>query len=462
MKMLHGAVFIAALAGGGIRCVAGGGADAIVDRWIESVGGRSHLESVTSYEIHESVNFGMGSPVNHVKFVRTKTGQFRVETSNPVLGTLVQGWDGFIGWESNDRLGAGLIPQADLANLAGQENLLFPLFVERVYKGRRVIGAAEVAGRSCTVMGMTAGGGREEKWYFDDADGRLVRLDQRQPGQPEGWVKTEFLDYRPAAGLVIPFTVRTVNQGATVVLTRESLVVNPPTDAAIFMISTARLVEITGIAGILSRNLAQIGGDAITRIHTRIKTIAIESPDSGIKYTEAIYQKAPNLFLQEISTPGEGLKWEGFDGTVRWSGSELAGFHIQGSAATAQWRKFGNLADEGRQLVRVPLRRMLGARKVRDRAAHAVVLSDFVSEEGTCYFDDENARLLRLTSVFSDGHGQQEATQDFSDFRRIDGVEIPFVTTDTNAAGQSVETIVSLQDNVPIDDGTFKPRRGDW
>jgi outer membrane lipoprotein-sorting protein len=462
VRTLLGLGILAVLACGGGRCAGDAGVDAVLGRWVDSVGGRTHLESVKSYEVVEGVDFGSGSPVNRVRILRTKTGQFRMETSNQGLGTLVKAWDGMIGWQSNDRLGSGFLSPADVTNLSGLENLLIPLFVKQGYNKQRVIGPALVGGRNCTVLGMAAGSRPEEKWYFDDASGRLVRVDQPQPGQPGDILKTDYMDFRPEGGLVEPFVVKTAGQGGTAVVTRESVTINPPTDAATFMISTARLAEMSQIQGILNRNLAQAGGDAITKIHSRIKRVAIDAPESAMKHTVTTYQKEPNLFLREDDTPGEGVSWLGFDGSVLWSCSDLAGFHLQGSAAVAQWKKVGNLADEGRQLVRIPLRRMLGARQVDGRAAHAVVLSDYFSEDGTCYFDDGNGRMLRLTSVFSDGHGQQEGTQDFSDFRRIDGVEIPFVTTDTNASGTSVETIVSLQNNVPIDDGIFKPRRGDW
>jgi hypothetical protein len=394
--------------------------------------------------------------------VRTHEGHFREETTNAAFGTLVQAWDGMIGWQRNDRLGSGFIAPADLGNLIQQDNILAPLFVGKMYRKSRLLGPAVAAGRPCTVVGMTAGDRLEERWYFDDGTGRLVlakRPDARHPGE---WVTVEFSDFRQVGGLVIPYRIKTSEQGVSSILARESVVINPPVDEASFMVSTARLVEMAQISSILERNVQEIGGSAIRRIHSRVKQIAIESSDSGLKVSETIYQKEPNLFLQEVDTPGVGAKWEGFDGTVRWSSSELQGFHVLGAAATAQWKANGNLADEGQYLLRIPLRRMLGAHRIGGRAVHAVVFSDYFAEEGTCYFDDENARLLRLTTVLSDGHGQQETTQDYSDFRRTDGVEVPFVTTDTNPAGQSVETIVSLQNNGPLDDAIFKPRRGDW
>jgi hypothetical protein len=455
---------LACLAGaGGIRCAADtGDADAVLDRWIASIGGRAAFRGVSSYEIRESVDLGRGSPVAGIHVVRTKAGHFREETTYPGFGTLVQAWDGMIGWQSNDRLGAGLIPQADLGSLVTQDNLLLPLYVDSTYKKRRVIGHAPVNGSGCTVLGMTGANHLEERWYFDDASSRFVRVDQPKDSQPGKWATMYFSDFRTAGAVSVPYTIKIAGQGSTVVIKRQSLAINPPTDEAAFMISTARLVEVTRIEAILSRNLAEVGGDAIGRIHSRIKHMTIVSQDSGIRASETTYQEEPNLFLNELDTPGEGIKWEGFDGTVRWTCSELEGFHLLGEEASAQWKMYGNLADEGRLLERFPLRRMLGPRQVDGRATHAVILSDFRAQQGTWYFDDENARLLRLETVFLDNHGKQEATQDYSDFRRIDGVEMPFAITETNPAGQTVETIDSVQDNVSLDAETFKLRRGDW
>jgi hypothetical protein len=36
------------------------------------------------------------------------------------------------------------------------------------------------------------------------------------------------------------------------------------------------------------------------------------------------------------------------------------------------------------------------------------------------------------------------------------------VTTQTDPSGKSVETIVSIENNLPLDDSAFKPRRGEW
>lgn len=464
MRAVVAAALLAALAGAGVdRCgAAGAGADAVLERWITSIGGRDALGNVRSEEVRESMDYGPGGPPSAIHFIRTKFGHIREETSNPAFGTLVQAWDGMIGWQRNDRLGTGLIPQADLARLVQGDNIQAPLNVGKTYRRSRLLGPAGAGGRPCTEVGMTDGGGVEERWFFDDATGRLVRIERPDPGRPGTCAAAEFSDYRPVGRLMIAYRIRTTNQGASTVLSRESVVINPPVDEAVFMISTARLAEVSEISSILARNVAQAGGDAIGRIHSRVKRIAVVAPESGIRVSETIYQKEPNLFLQELETPGVGTKWEGFDGVVRWSDSDLQGFHTLGAAATAQWKAYGSLSDEGRLLARLPLGRMLGARKIGGRPVHAVVLSDFFAEAGTWYFDDESARVLRLTTVFSDGHGRLEATQDYSDFRRVDGVEIPFATTDTNAAGESIETIVSLQNNVPLDDKFFKPRKGPW
>jgi len=44
----------------------------------------------------------------------------------------------------------------------------------------------------------------------------------------------------------------------------------------------------------------------------------------------------------------------------------------------------------------------------------------------------------------------------------MDGVEKPFVITQTDPTGKSVETIESIENNVPLDNSIFRPRKGDW
>jgi hypothetical protein len=68
--------------------------------------------------------------------------------------------------------------------------------------------------------------------------------------------------------------------------------------------------------------------------------------------------------------------------------------------------------------------------------------------------------LLRIEGTFGVGaDGALSAVINFSDFRTVEGVTLPFVTTLTNPALQVVTKTLSLDVNVPLDDAIFKPKK---
>jgi hypothetical protein len=61
--------------------------------------------------------------------------------------------------------------------------------------------------------------------------------------------------------------------------------------------------------------------------------------------------------------------------------------------------------------------------------------------------------------VTGDRENSTESTVDFTDFRRIGGMEIPFVLVQTNPLTRTVSTVQSVQNNAPLDDEIFHPHR---
>jgi hypothetical protein len=465
MRTRFALAIIAGLAAGGLAFgseTGNGSVDAVLDRWLVSQGGRARLEAVRSYGLRETIQFGPGKSLD-VRALWTKLHHCRYEISGSPSNPLIQNWDGLIPWEGNDRLGYGLISAGGFFYGRNYDDLLLGLEPGRNWPKRRMVGDGEARGRPCAVLGLTGADGVEVKYYFDRVNAQCLREERPDRSVPGKWITADFSDFQETGGVSYAGTIKTVESGLTFVIRRSNLVLDPPVDEASFILSTARLKEIIAVNIILSRNLAAVGGaDAISRIHSRVTRAISDSSESGLKVRETISQKEPDLILCEFDAAGLGRQWEGFDGKTGWASSEIEGFRMLMPAEVADWKTWGRLSMEGRLADHYPLRRMLGPRRVNGRAAHAVILSDVQFPAGTFYFDDENGRLLRMSTVFVESDGHEEATLDYSDFRKVDGVEKPYVTTETDTGGQSVTTITSIQDNIPLDDAMFKPRRDGW
>jgi hypothetical protein len=173
-----------------------------------------------------------------------------------------------------------------------------------------------------------------------------------------------------------------------------------------------------------------------------------------------MWQKLPDWIAVERDTPGIGKSWEGFRGGEGWAASELAGTRPVRDSELQLLVRSSDLHNTEHFPEIYPLRRWRGEKTVGDRRAFVVDLATETAKVGTHYFDAETGRLVRIETVLSlAAEGALPVTVDYSDFRTIDGVTLPFQTVMTNPALHVVTTIDSVEHNVEIDDAVFQPRR---
>jgi hypothetical protein len=156
---------------------------------------------------------------------------------------------------------------------------------------------------------------------------------------------------------------------------------------------------------------------------------------------------------------GLGRTWHGFDGENGWELNELTGFRQMRGAEVELHRRNGQLNTENFPAL-YPLRQTVGTEVLNGRKVIALNLATLHGRQGVHYFDLESAQLLRVESVLQLGaEGTLPVTIDFSDFRTVDGVTLPFKTEMTNPALKIVTRIESVKHNVELDDVLFRPRK---
>jgi hypothetical protein len=191
-----------------------------------------------------------------------------------------------------------------------------------------------------------------------------------------------------------------------------------------------------------------------------VKKQAVEVVSSGLKYEATLSQKSSGQILLAQNIPGIGQIYQGYDGRVGWASSELQGYRELKEPELLQLIYGSSLQVEAELQTVYPLRRLLGAREIDGHHTQAVALATAGAPAGTYYFDDDTGRLLRIEGTFGMGaQGALGVTINFSDFRTVEGVTMPFVTTLINPALQVVTKTLSLDVNVPLDDSIFKPRK---
>ena len=121
--------------------------------------------------------------------------------------TSAEGFNGTLGWASNDR-GSRVSEGHELAEQRRDAELFRFIKLRQSYPRMVVLGREKVADREAIVVGATASDNSREKLYFDANTGLLIRkfvtFKTAMGVIPE---VTDFDDNRDVGGLKLPFTI---------------------------------------------------------------------------------------------------------------------------------------------------------------------------------------------------------------------------------------------------------------
>ena len=183
-------------------------ADAILDKYIQALGGAQKLAAVTSFSAKgTSSGYGPESGKRPVEIFAKAPGQRTsiIHTSN---GDSTSVYDGRAGWISAPlRPIAVLALTGDALQMARVEaELSFPARIKQTLGQWRVGFPVTINDRDVQVVQGTAPGGALATFYFDAETGLLVRL-VRYARSVVGRVPTQidYSDYREAGGVKMPF-----------------------------------------------------------------------------------------------------------------------------------------------------------------------------------------------------------------------------------------------------------------
>jgi hypothetical protein len=437
-------------------------ADAILDRWAWEQGKRSQIRLIKSVVIDAAIE-SSAAPGKTIPYhsVASGDGSFRHESTRPDGTVFIQAYDGKTGWQENETLGFGLIRADDLADLLHWDDVRAPLVVSDAYPYRKVLpGEIRLGDIPTQVVELTPEHGSTERWYFE-RDSARWRGVSRVATENRPAIALELDDWKIVEKIWFPFRITYSGPGVTMTVRRKTIALNQPVDRAKFSPSPQRMAEAAEIEKILVHHLAAMGGrEAVNRIRSSVRKQSVDVLSSGMKYEATLSQKAPGLILLAQNIPGLGWNYQGYDGHIGWGSNEIQGYRELKSAELLQLIYGSSLQLEAELQTVYPMRRLLGAREIDGHPTKAVALATSSTVNGTYYFDDETGRLLRIEGTFGVGaDGALSAVINFSDFRTVEGVTLPFVTTLTNPALQVVTKTLSLDVNVPLDDAIFKPKK---
>jgi hypothetical protein len=241
---------------------------------------------------------------------------------------------------------------------------------------------------------------------------------------------------------------------------------------------TMGLLLLAGAAGaqtadeVIEKHLAAIGGrEALGKITSRAMTgtIALSTPAGEVSGSIQLFTKVPNKSRSLIKVDltqfgvGELVVDQRFDGTVGYVLDSM-----QGNRDIT-----GNMLDNMRNnAFPTPLLtykaagakvELIGKEKVGNRDAFVIQLTPKAGSSSKQFFDAETYMLLKtLTTINVPQLGQDvEQVGEFSEYRAVDGVKVPFTIKSTNPVQAFTITVSSVEHNKAIDDASFvKPAGG--
>ena len=221
---------------------------------------------------------------------------------------------------------------------------------------------------------------------------------------------------------------------------------------------------------VIQKHIAALGGrDALMKITSRKAsgTMTVQTPNGNISGPFEVYSKAPNktrlYVVLDLAPMGMNDKLtldQKFDGTTGWALNTLQGDkQITGNQLENMKNQMfpSSLLNYKTAGVTVEL---LPNETVGGTSLIVLKLTPKTGSASKYYLDPQTYLVVRSTmSVNSpDMGGMIEQTSEASDYRVVDGIKVPFRTTNsaTGAVSQSATLVYDrVEHNTPIDDAIF-------
>lgn len=204
---------------------------------------------------------------------------------------------------------------------------------------------------------------------------------------------------------------------------------------------------------ILGKYLDALGGaDAVAKITTRTEKGHVLVGTSSTPYD--VYMKAPNKRIS-VSHGQNGDSFTAFDGTAGWMGGGRGG--PRDMPATDSMSAMVDAALAFPASLKTVFPQIRGGRpdKIGDKDVYVLTGRGPGAPQTRFYFDEQTGLLVRVIRYNDVGLGMMPVQVDYSDYRAVDGVKVPFHWTLARPGGRFSIQIDSAQQNVPIDDSKF-------
>ena len=208
----------------------------IIDRYVQSIGGREAHEKIKTRVSKGTVEFAPMGIKGTIESYAAAPDKSYTKMSLVGLGDLVDVFDGTTGWLINplqgnrDKSGTELLQSKLLSNFHRDVNL------DKLYPQMEVKGVEKVGDREAYVVVATPAGLEPQTFYFDKENGSLLRSDLTNV-MPEGRIPVRWFyeDVRTIDGVKMPFKWRAVTPQVEIVTVWTEVKNNAAIDEKLFV-----------------------------------------------------------------------------------------------------------------------------------------------------------------------------------------------------------------------------------
>jgi len=207
---------------------------------------------------------------------------------------------------------------------------------------------------------------------------------------------------------------------------------------------------------ILDKYIEVTGGKAAyEKMRTQVSSSVMEFVGKGVKANMTVYHAAPNKSYSVVEIQGIGKIEEGTDGNVVWEKSALKGPRVKKGEERAVSLRAANIQHDVRWRDFFQKVECTGVEPIDGHVAYRVVLTPKEGQPETRYYDKRSSLLVRTSMIMKTEMGEIPAEIMVGDYRKVDGVMMPFLVKNKVLGQEFTVTLESVKTNVDIPNDRF-------
>jgi hypothetical protein len=207
---------------------------------------------------------------------------------------------------------------------------------------------------------------------------------------------------------------------------------------------------------ILDKYIEVTGGKAAyEKVHNQISNAVMEFTGKGVKANVTMYHAEPSKSYTVIDIEGIGKMEEGTDGTVVWERSALKGPRIKTGEERAVSLRGASLGHDVRWRDYFSKVECTGVEPIDGHVSYRVVLTPKDGQPETRYYDKASSLLVRTNMIMKTEMGEIPAESMVSDYRKVDGMLVPFLVKQKVLGQEFSVTVQSVKNNVEMPKDRF-------